>query len=139
VTPAEALTARLGGRWHGGYGAARCPMHDDRHPSLSIRDGDRGILMKCHGGCDSKAIIDELKRRGRWDRRPAEPPQRKPKHSEAERIRYFRDLWHASGPIGGTIGETYMRGRGIILDLPPSLRFRSKVRIAGSSDYIGPS
>jgi hypothetical protein len=38
VTPAENLTARLGGRWHGTYGTSRCPVHDDRKPSLSIRE-----------------------------------------------------------------------------------------------------
>ena len=27
---AESLTKALGGRWHGSYGTARCPAHDDR-------------------------------------------------------------------------------------------------------------
>lgn len=40
------------GRW-----MARCPAHDDRSPSLSVRDtGDR-VLIYCWAGCDSDAVI----------------------------------------------------------------------------------
>ena len=34
-------------RGNGGY-QARCPSHDDRHPSLSITDSPTGILLHCH-------------------------------------------------------------------------------------------
>ena len=44
---AESLTKALGGRWHGSYGTARFPAHDDRTPSLSVRDGDDGRLLTC--------------------------------------------------------------------------------------------
>src|SRR5918996_354283 len=31
---------------------ARCPAHDDRSPSLSVRKGEDGrILVHCHAGC----------------------------------------------------------------------------------------
>ena len=37
---------------------AQCPAHDDRSPSLSIRECDNGkILVYCHAGCDYKAIL----------------------------------------------------------------------------------
>ena len=37
---------------------ARCPTHDDRTPSLSIRECDNGkVLVYCHAGCDYKAIL----------------------------------------------------------------------------------
>ena len=32
ATDARAIVAALGGRWHGSYGAARCPAHDDHDP-----------------------------------------------------------------------------------------------------------
>ena len=35
VVNAESLTKALGGRWHGSYGTARCPAHEDKTPSLS--------------------------------------------------------------------------------------------------------
>ena len=41
---ARPLTAQLGGKWHGAYGTACCPAHDDRNPSLSIRDSAGGRL-----------------------------------------------------------------------------------------------
>ncbi|MBQ28006.1 MAG: hypothetical protein CMH81_07725 [Nitrospiraceae bacterium] len=35
---------------------ARCPSHDDTNPSLSIRKGDKGVLLRCWVGCS----IDEI-------------------------------------------------------------------------------
>ena len=37
-----------------------CPCHDDSDPSLSIKDGDRGILVHCFAGCDRDAVKDAL-------------------------------------------------------------------------------
>lgn len=40
---------------------ALCPRHDDRNPSLSIdEDKDQKILIRCHAGCDPKAICSGL-------------------------------------------------------------------------------
>lgn len=62
VSTAEELAAALrGGKIAGGY-IARCPAHDDRTPSLSIRDGDVAILLKCHAGCERDAIFAALRR-----------------------------------------------------------------------------
>jgi len=37
---------------------ARCPAHDDDAPSLSINEGDDGrVLVHCHAGCDTVAIV----------------------------------------------------------------------------------
>lgn len=38
-----------------GY-VARCPAHADRHPSLSISQGERAILLKCWSGCELREI-----------------------------------------------------------------------------------
>ncbi len=35
---------------------ARCPAHDDRRPSLSIHDGDRGVLLRCWASCTPNEI-----------------------------------------------------------------------------------
>jgi hypothetical protein len=128
MTPAENLTQRLGGRWNAGerYGTARCPAHDDHNPSLTLRDGDKGILLKCHAGCTSQAVVDTLKACGWWGVSP--PKRRKPKRSEEDRRRYVIDVWRSCGPIGGTVAETYLRHRGITIELPPSLRFHPRLR-----------
>ncbi|MFN7947022.1 MAG: AAA family ATPase [Blastocatellia bacterium] len=37
---------------------ALCPAHEDRRPSLSISEGDNGrILLTCHAGCSTDAIV----------------------------------------------------------------------------------
>ena len=42
-----------------GY-VARCPAHEDRHPSLSVSEGERGILLKCWSGCELQEISAAL-------------------------------------------------------------------------------
>jgi hypothetical protein len=44
------------GRW-----MARCPAHDDKHPSLSIRELDDGrILVNDFGGCGAAEVLGAL-------------------------------------------------------------------------------
>lgn len=41
--------------------SARCPAHEDRNPSLSVRTGDDGrALVFCHAGCDIREITRVL-------------------------------------------------------------------------------
>jgi len=40
---------------------ARCPIHNDRKPSLSLSIGDnRAVLLRCHAGCPLEAITAAL-------------------------------------------------------------------------------
>jgi len=39
---------------------ACCPAHDDKNPSFSIADGDRGILFHCFAGCSVERIKSAL-------------------------------------------------------------------------------
>jgi hypothetical protein len=40
---------------------ARCPAHDDRSPSLAVREGaDHRALVWCHAGCDTEDVIAAL-------------------------------------------------------------------------------
>ncbi|MDA2911488.1 hypothetical protein MYX04_11225 [Nitrospiraceae bacterium AH_259_D15_M11_P09] len=57
----EALLARLDAArpTRGGW-TARCPAHEDRHPSLSVHEGERGLLLKCWAGCSLPAICAAL-------------------------------------------------------------------------------
>ena len=58
--PADALLPRLEavketgpGRW-----SARCPAHDDKHPSLTIKETDDGtLLVRCWAGCPVSDIV----------------------------------------------------------------------------------
>ena len=41
------------GRW-----IARCPAHDDKHPSLTVRELDDGrVLTHCFAGCDVESVL----------------------------------------------------------------------------------
>lgn len=62
MTPLELLLSKLPGKKKSGSGwSARCPAHDDRHASLSVSTGDDGrVLLRCHAGCDTAAIVAAL-------------------------------------------------------------------------------
>ena len=47
-------------RQSGNRYVARCPAHDDHSPSLSIGEGEHGLLVKCWAGCSLKAITMAL-------------------------------------------------------------------------------
>lgn len=52
----EAVRRSGEGRW-----SARCPAHEDRGPSLSIRELDDGrVLLHCFAGCDVAAVLSAL-------------------------------------------------------------------------------
>ena len=36
---------------------AKCPAHDDRSPSLSIRNADDRVLIHCFAGCDALDVV----------------------------------------------------------------------------------
>jgi hypothetical protein len=60
MTPADKLLPLLDGvrRTGADRGIARCPAHEDRHPSMSWREADDGrLLIKCWGGCSADAIV----------------------------------------------------------------------------------
>ena len=45
---------------HGKY-VACCPAHDDRSPSLSLKDcGDGRILIYCFAGCETEDVLSAL-------------------------------------------------------------------------------
>jgi DNA primase len=44
------------GRW-----MARCPAHEDRGPSLSVRELDDGrVLVHCFAGCDASSVLSAV-------------------------------------------------------------------------------
>jgi putative DNA primase/helicase len=135
---AEAIGRGLGGRRVGTMWTARCPAHDDRTPSLSIRDSGHGkVLVYCHAGCDRRDVIAALKEQGLWaDHGPRSlsrdarhmPVKREQDQDDARRSEAALAIWHFAKPAQGTPVETYLASRGI--DLPPSdsLRFHAGLR-----------
>jgi len=138
---AETLTKALGGRWSGASGEARCPAHEDKTPSLSVRDGaDDTLLTHCHAGCPPEAVWAALQDRGHVEQaneqrrvpgrrhapgRPAVPaPEPSPNQDHA------LELWRASRPATGTPAESYLRSRGITIPVPPTIRFHPALKHA---------
>ena len=64
---AAAIARALKGHRSGQGYVARSPAHDDRNPSLSIRDGDNGrLLVHCFKGCSSASVVAALSDMGLW-------------------------------------------------------------------------
>lgn len=38
----------------------RCPCHDDKKQSLCIGSGEKGVVLKCQAGCDTRVILDRV-------------------------------------------------------------------------------
>lgn len=57
--PVESLLARLDGVRQTGTDQwmARCPAHEDRRPSLSIKRETDRALVYCFGGCETGAVL----------------------------------------------------------------------------------
>src|SRR5215472_12614979 len=51
----ESVRSRGVGRW-----SARCPAHPDKSPSLSVTEGEKGLLLRCFAGCTIKEITEKL-------------------------------------------------------------------------------
>jgi DNA primase len=48
---------------------AQCPAHDDKNPSLSIREVAGKVLLHCHAGCGQRDVIAALRARDLWPER----------------------------------------------------------------------
>ncbi|MBY6088957.1 toprim domain-containing protein [Maritimibacter alkaliphilus] len=127
---AQELSQALGGRWHGHYGLAFCPAHENHQtPALNIAMGATGKpLLYCFGGCAYRDILLALEARGLRVNRQAGPLAIKawtPTASAASKWRAdrARQIWQETTTIPETLAERYLRGRGLRQELPDSLRY----------------
>ena len=60
MSTAEEIVRALGGRWNLDSGMCRCPAHEDRNPSLSVKQRNGRVLVHCHAGCRQDAVLDAL-------------------------------------------------------------------------------
>lgn len=126
--------SRAGGREKVGL----CPFHSERTPSFEVNDAKGSY--HCHGcGRGGDAITFLMEREGMNFRQAYETlagdefpvvseEERAQRRADderkmAERVALAKSIWDASAPPMGTPAEVYARSRGIIIDLPPSVRF----------------
>jgi len=69
----------LGAKRSGSGYTAKCPVHQDRSPSLSIGERDGKILLFCHAGCTQEAVIGHLRQRGLWPEQRPMPARIEPR------------------------------------------------------------
>ena len=66
MSDAKHIAAALGGKKSGTGYIANCVGHDDTNPSMTIADGDKGVVVRCHAGCSQQELIAALRAKGLW-------------------------------------------------------------------------
>ena len=139
MTDARTICDALSGRWHGGYGLAFCPCHENtRTPALSLKDGDDDrLLVHCFAGCDGADVLAALRTRGRlvghsdWRPDPREIERRKAEE-ESERRRKIQRAYNTehgitpqtvrkriSDALSGILAREFGNGEAVAESLDP--------------------
>lgn len=131
-----------------------CPFHSERTPSFSVND--QLAKFRCFGCNKSGDAIDwlvltervtpgralEILEQGAGVLVPASgraDDTSNFKHADsrfaqdlAKRMGWARQLWNECQPIKGTVVETYLRSRSIVIDPGPSLAFHPSLKHAST-------
>ncbi len=124
------LTAVLGGKWHGDYGTAPCPICQPEaykdQTALTISNGRKGLITHCKkSDCAFTDVIKTIGL-GAVDTSSSlnRSPDTKPRTNAKPTPAIAQKIWNESRPIMGTVAETYLRdSRKITAPLPETLRF----------------
>ena len=133
----------------GHYGLCRCPAHDDRNPSLKIKDDPTnrdGINLVCFAGCDWRDVKAALRQQGlivdghdtqtnvsgrkllSVTKMVSDRKSLSSDDDEKRRAEYALKLWAQSVPLPNTLGWRYFTERrelhiGTLDDLSHALRW----------------
>ena len=138
MSTAVEIAAAFHGTRNGRGFLVRCPLRGhgrgkgDRHPSLSVCDGDDGrLLVRCFAGCDSRDVLAELRRLGLDEgsgRARGERPVAPRKPEPVTRHQRALEIWRSCRSAEGSLAESYLRSRGLSLSIPPSIKFHARLR-----------
>lgn len=98
-----------------GHGKGR----GDLNPSLLIRDGRGGLLVRCFAGCDAADIRQALGAGHRAPDLAAARVRVKPRTTTEA----ARGIWRKASPIAGTWAAAYLVARGLDPPFPSAARF----------------
>ena len=121
----QTLVERLGGRWGPTGGLCRCPAHDDRTPSLSVRPGRTRLLFHCFAGCEVSAILRALEADHLLEPNAGSAGEPSLGRRETRRNAAALRLWSEARSIAGTPAAAYLESRGLAAD-PAQLRYHPR-------------
>jgi len=139
---------RIGREWVG-----HCPFHRDRSPSFTVVDS-KGFFH-CFGCGTHGDVVEFIRRFERLSfveavervvgsqsnqtphdrdsgRQVRSGPDATGESRSARGAHWWQDLWRSARPAAGTLTETYLQRRGIVIEAPRSLRFVPRLRHAPS-------
>lgn len=126
----ETLTQELGGKWHGSYGTAPCPVcqterRKDQN-ALTVSRGRSGLVLHCKKlGCNFAEILENA---GAMPE-PVSPSTVYRSHqSGSENGERARVIWNDAIGVSNTRACAYLNSRGITCPLPETLRFMPDCR-----------
>jgi putative DNA primase/helicase len=128
VTAGDIASGLGAAQQSGAWWRCICPLHGSRtgrSVTLALRDGDRGLIIKCFADCDPRDILAEVRRRGlitgRSDDARSAPLIICPDNraDAAGRIAMARRLWEAAQDARGSPVARYLAGRRITTLPPP--------------------
>lgn len=136
---AETIVAQLKGKWHGTFGLVKCPAHADSTPSLSIAQGRKGPIFKCHAGCAFRDIMRAL-RAMKIEVGSTELDERATGAKAGYSLSVVERIWDQAKPITGTLGQRHLVARGLGMD-HARLRFNPQATYGPvkSPERIGPA
>ncbi len=128
----RSIVEALGGKWSTAGGMCRCPAHNDRTPSLSVRMGTRNLLFHCFSGCETRDVLAALRRRGNVWASDGFVTGRPVPDAACPAAVIIARLWNAGRAIDGTLADRYLRSRGIAT-AGAQLRFHPRVQVGSLS------
>jgi putative DNA primase/helicase len=136
MTSAEIAHALGAASRSGAWWRCICPVHGSRtgrSATLALRDGDCGIVVHCHAGCDPRDILGELRRRELLGSAGGYLASRGQSRGDdlRSRLRRFNiagRIWAAAREARGSPVAWYLAARGITLPMPASLRWAPSLR-----------
>lgn len=112
----RAIVEELGGHWSRNGGVCRCPAHDDRTPSLSVRVGRSRLLLHCFAGCQASEILRALQARRLLVAHAAVAEDQTTVASDPDILaKSATRIWSDARIIAETPAERYLKSRGITL------------------------
>ncbi len=122
----RALVERLGGRWSPDGGLCKCPAHEDRSPSLSVRPGRSRLLLHCFAGCRASGILKALASARLLEPGAAlaiDPPPAGPDKSGLREAALR--IWGGARDLAGTPAASYL-GLRSLFEPSPELRYHPR-------------